>query len=65
MHSARRPRRQFYWRWPSDGQTWFMWAFQNYGSNWISWRVGPLNYCVEIAGDGQSGGYIHIGRERG
>lgn len=55
---ARRPQRVFYWQWPSDGQSWFAWAFQNYGSKWIVWRVGPLNYRVEIAAPGQSGGYI-------
>ena len=55
---APRPRREFYWKWPSDGASWFAWAFQNYGSNWIVWRVGPLNYRVQIAPRGECGGFI-------
>jgi hypothetical protein len=48
-----KPRRDFFWRWPRDGAKWFLWARQNYGSRWIVWRVGPLNYCVEIAPPGE------------
>lgn len=48
-----KPRRQFFWRWPRDGQSWFLWAFQNYGSRWIVWRVGPINYHVELAAPGE------------
>lgn len=59
--SQKRPERRFYWRWPTDGMTWFVWAFQNYGSKWIVWRVGPFNYRVEVAEPGQSGGWIGRG----
>jgi predicted DNA-binding transcriptional regulator YafY len=58
LRGEKRAERRFYWRWPSDGRSWFAWAFQNYGSKWISWRVGPLNYEVQIAEPGQCGGYI-------
>jgi hypothetical protein len=56
--AEKRPERRFYWRWPVDGQAWIAWAFQNYGSRWIVWRVGPLNYRIEVAAPGQSGGWI-------
>ena len=56
--SGKRPERIFYWKWPSDGQAWFALAFQNYGSKWIIWRIGPLNYLVQVAGPGESGGWI-------
>lgn len=60
-----KPRRDFYWKWPSDGQAWFAWAFQNYGSKWIVWRVGPLNYRVQVAEPGQNGGWIRRVRSFG
>jgi predicted DNA-binding transcriptional regulator YafY len=58
MRGEKRAGRNFYWRWPSDDQSWFAWAFQNYGSKWIVWRVGPFNYRVEVAAPGECGGYI-------
>lgn len=51
--TRRRPRRDFFWKWPRDGMAWFMWGRQNYGSRWIVWRVGPFNYNVEVAGPGE------------
>lgn len=63
LRGEKRAERNFYWRWPSDGQSWFAWAFQNYGSKWILWRVGPLNYRVEIAASGECGGFIWHRRE--
>lgn len=60
-HEARQPqppRRQFFWRWPGEGMSWFMWAAQNYGSRWIIWRVGPINYWVEAARPGENAGTV-------
>ncbi len=63
LRGEQRARREFHWRWPHDGQAWFMWAFQNYGSIWIVWRVGPLNYRVQVAAPGECGGFIWQRRE--